>query len=138
MYFSFQIWPIVAALVAVTILTTRYLRLRNIPGPFITSFTDLWRVYQQNYNGPFSEILSQLHKKYGPIVRIGPNTVSVADAGAVETIYTLRGEFPKVRSITLTSKTLFQFVYLTKCHRLGRLLCSFTITGKWPYPREHH
>lgn len=37
-----------------------------------------------------------LHEKYGPVVRVGPNTVHVSDATAIPAIYTSHGEFRKV------------------------------------------
>ena len=70
-------------------------RLKSVPGPRLASFTDLWRAYAQNYSD-FTTTLLQLHHKYGPLVRIGPNSISVSDPAAVSTIYTNHGEFRKV------------------------------------------
>ena len=33
-----------------------------------------------------------MHKKYGPIVRLGPKNVSVSDAGAIKIIYSAGAE----------------------------------------------
>ena len=79
----------------VVLLYLRYQRLSSVPGPWLASFTDLWRAYSQKYYN-ITDVLLQLHKKYGSLVRIGPNTVSVSDAHAVSTIYTMHGEFIKV------------------------------------------
>ena len=38
-----------------------------------------------------------LHKKYGPLVRIGPNHVSVSDPKAINIIYGLKTGFTKVK-----------------------------------------
>ena len=51
------------------ILFTRYWRLSHVQGPFLASFTDLWR-FRLQYAGSIQPILYQLHKKYGPIVRM--------------------------------------------------------------------
>lgn len=98
MQLSLKVFVCFVAASLVAVLVRRYRRLRNVPGPLVTSFTDLWRSYHQIYKGPFSDVLASLHERYGPIVRIGPNTVSVADASAVPTIYSQRGEYIKVRS----------------------------------------
>lgn len=76
----------------------RYRRLWSIPGPYIACFTDLWRAYAQNFS-VFADTLLELHERYGPLVRIGPNTVSVGDPAAIAIIYTNRGEFKKVRAL---------------------------------------
>ncbi|KIW23706.1 uncharacterized protein PV07_11885 [Cladophialophora immunda] len=75
----------------------RYRKLSSIPGPFLASFTDLWRAYAQNY-GTIATTLIKLHEQYGPLVRIGPNTIHVSDPAAVSTIYTNHGEFRKADS----------------------------------------
>ncbi|KAH7050192.1 putative benzoate 4-monooxygenase cytochrome P450 [Macrophomina phaseolina] len=60
--------------------------LARFPGPFLASLTDLWQCYQfltlkQPYN------LTELHAKYGNIVRYGPNKLSVTSEDAVQIIY---------------------------------------------------
>ncbi|KAK3983905.1 cytochrome P450 [Cladorrhinum sp. PSN332] len=74
----------------------RYWGLRHIKGPFLASITDLWR-FRLQYSGSIQPILLQLHKRYGPIVRIGPNTISVSDPAHINTIFGARGGFTKVR-----------------------------------------
>ena len=74
---------------------TRYWRLRKIPGPLIASLTDIWRAKKQR-SGPTGPWLQALHQRYGPLVRIGPNTISINDAGSMRTIFTSKGDFPKV------------------------------------------
>lgn len=87
------------ALYIPVLLFLRYRALRYIPGPFFASFTNLWRAYAQSAGG-FNTKLIQLHEKYGPLVRLGPNSVSVGDPAAVGIIYTNRGEFIKVYQIS--------------------------------------
>ncbi|GAP91391.1 putative cytochrome p450 oxidoreductase [Rosellinia necatrix] len=49
--------------------------LRSIPGPFLASCTRLWKVRSViSENTQWEHI--ELHRKYGPVVRIGPNEVS--------------------------------------------------------------
>ncbi|CAG8972578.1 hypothetical protein HYALB_00011310 [Hymenoscyphus albidus] len=46
--------------------------LKNIPGPFIAKFTDLWRLFD-TLGGRAELTHIHLHAKYGPAVRLGPN-----------------------------------------------------------------
>lgn len=69
--------------------------LKKIPGPFVAKFSNLWR-FCNHYGQTHIETQKELHKKYGDVVRLGPNTVSIADAGLIKTIYSTRGTFVKV------------------------------------------
>lgn len=78
-----------------------YLRspLKKIPGPALAKFSDIWRFYN-HYGQTHIETQKELHKKYGDVVRLGPNTVSLADAGLLKTVYSTRGTFLKVSRST--------------------------------------
>ncbi|KAK0214230.1 cytochrome P450 monooxygenase [Armillaria nabsnona] len=60
--------------------------LRSYPGPLIAKFSDAWLVYV-TYKEHRSEVVHDLHMKYGPFVRIAPNHVSVALPDAQTIIY---------------------------------------------------
>ncbi|KAK0482260.1 cytochrome P450 monooxygenase [Armillaria novae-zelandiae] len=60
--------------------------LRSYPGPLIAKFSDAWLGYM-TYKGHRSEIVHDLHMKYGPFVRLAPNHVSVALPDAQNIIY---------------------------------------------------
>lgn len=65
--------------------------LAAFPGPFLASVTDLWQVYQyltlrQPYN------LTELHEKYGPFVRYGPDKLSVTSEDAIPLVYQKGGK----------------------------------------------
>uniref|UniRef100_A0A8H7TMJ1 Cytochrome P450 n=1 Tax=Bionectria ochroleuca TaxID=29856 RepID=A0A8H7TMJ1_BIOOC len=60
--------------------------LHNIPGPWIAGFSDLWRLFLVRRRHAQEEHIA-LHQKYGPIVRLGPRVVSIADPDAIKTIY---------------------------------------------------
>ncbi|KAI0533334.1 cytochrome P450 [Xylaria digitata] len=49
--------------------------LRSIPGPFLASCTRLWKIRSTIGENTHWEHID-LHRKYGPVVRIGPNEVS--------------------------------------------------------------
>jgi hypothetical protein len=88
------------AIVLVIQAVVTYLRspLRKIPGPFLARLTNVWRLLD-HYNQTHIETQRKLHKKHGDFVRLGPNTVSIADASLIKTIYSIRGTFRKVRSL---------------------------------------
>ncbi|KAF5668798.1 cytochrome P450 monooxygenase [Fusarium denticulatum] len=65
---------------------TFFSRLRNIPGPTLARFTDLWYVYRVR-QGHFEHDNISLHRKYGPIVRYGPNRYSFDHPEAAQIIY---------------------------------------------------
>lgn len=82
----------------------RYRKLSHVPGPFLASLTDFWRAYHQNA-GNHAAFSLKVHEKYGPVVRVGPNTVHVNDARAIPAIYTNHGEFPKVGNGDMALRT---------------------------------
>jgi len=73
-------------LVHVTIFVLDPHRIGQYPGPFLAKFTDLW-LGRVAANGHRSEVVHQLHKKYGTFVRLAPNHVSIADPDALQIVY---------------------------------------------------
>ncbi|OCK99432.1 pisatin demethylase [Cenococcum geophilum 1.58] len=74
---------------------TRYCTgLSHIPGPFLASISNLWKI-----KAAWQEDMPQqniaLHKKYGPLVRIGPNMISVDDPSAMSVIYGFKSIYLK-------------------------------------------
>lgn len=64
----------------------RYLSpLRDIPGPFVASFTRLWHM-RRILKGDQNLELIRLHEKHGHFVRIAPNEVSVSHPDALKKI----------------------------------------------------
>jgi hypothetical protein len=70
--------------------------LSKIPGPFIASLTPLWLVYQSRTLQRHRVEMS-LHQKYGPVVRIAPNEISVSDPKHLKMIYGANTPFLKSR-----------------------------------------
>ncbi|KAJ5714360.1 Benzoate 4-monooxygenase [Penicillium malachiteum] len=60
--------------------------LARYPGPFLASLTDVWQV-REWLTGKQPYRLTRLHAKYGPIVRYGPDKLSVTCKDAVQTVY---------------------------------------------------
>ncbi|KAF3937387.1 hypothetical protein ABW19_dt0206038 [Dactylella cylindrospora] len=70
--------------------------LAKVPGPRIVAVTT-WYEFWKNVvqDGQFIYKIIEWHEKYGPIVRIGPNEVHVADASFYNVLYTKEYRFTK-------------------------------------------
>jgi len=93
--------------------------LRRYPGPFFASkadwhpahllqltaleFTNLWRLYNV-HQGSFHLVVDRLHKKYGPVVRIGPNVIDVDYPELIKTVFNTKGDWKKVLVSALSRK----------------------------------
>ncbi|KAJ9165351.1 Cytochrome P450 [Coniochaeta hoffmannii] len=75
-----------AAALAVAQLLAAAFKLRGIPGPLMARLTDVWRFRAMRSKG-WSSRLVALHQRYGKLVRIGPNHISVSDPAAIPIIY---------------------------------------------------
>ena len=85
-----------ATLLCIQLARTRYVTgLSAIPGPFIASVSNLWKIMVV-YAGDMPRRNVAVHEKYGPVVRIGPNHVSFASPQALHTIHGARLAYPKV------------------------------------------
>ncbi|KAF8446892.1 putative cytochrome P450 [Terfezia claveryi] len=68
--------------------------LAKFPGPWLAATSTLWFVHDSlSGRSPFN--LAEAHKKYGPIMRVAPNQLSVADAGAWKEIH---GHHPREKT----------------------------------------
>lgn len=101
-----NLWKLAAAFGAYLLwrLFHSYWRLRHIPGPFWASLSDIPRTLWV-LTGHAQVIHRKLHDKYGPLIRIGPNMISVDEPDAIPTIYTTKPGTIKVRPRLLTIKT---------------------------------
>lgn len=81
-------WTIPIALILFFIVPyfTSNTELKDIPGPFFAKFTRLWLMLQARQGKRYLSV-DQAHKKYGKLVRIQPDHVSVADESAIQEIY---------------------------------------------------
>ena len=75
-----------------------YAKLRHVPGPFLASLTNFPRLCWVLSNRAHDIHISH-HRKYGKLVRFGPNMVSVGDPAEIPNIYGFNGKFVKVRRI---------------------------------------
>ena len=89
---------------------------RKIPGPFLAKFTDLWRLLSALSRQP--EVAQrQLHEKYGPVVRLGPNMISVSDPAMIDEIYSRKTVLNKVRISVCKMRPLFGLTTRTTAGR---------------------
>jgi hypothetical protein len=71
--------------------------LRHLPGPFLASISPLDRILTTAYGHQYRDH-SRYHEKYGSLVRVGPNHVSLSNAEHIATIYGIATKYYKVSS----------------------------------------
>jgi hypothetical protein len=93
--------PLLFSFVALGLATILYIirqrwfhQLSRHPGPFVASFTNLWKTYH-TYRLDLHEAVLDLHFRYGPVVRIGPKDLHFWDREAVPAIYKAGRSMPK-------------------------------------------
>ncbi|KAL3292811.1 cytochrome P450 [Colletotrichum asianum] len=69
-------------------------RLSHVPGPFWHAITG-FSMTRAALNGSVHEYYMELHEKYGPLVRIGPNTVMFSDPDTLKRIAAARSKYTK-------------------------------------------
>ena len=80
-----------------------YAKLRHIPGPFLASLSNLSR-RSWVLSGNSHAIHVSLHRRYGKVVRFGPNNISVSDPSAIPEVYGFGAKFPKVNALVSAEK----------------------------------
>jgi hypothetical protein len=60
--------------------------LRRYPGPWVASCSRIWKVWV-TYRGHSEHDFMRLHKKYGDVVRTGPNELSLASPRAAKEVF---------------------------------------------------
>ncbi|KAI1082349.1 BcABA1, cytochrome P450 monooxygenase [Whalleya microplaca] len=77
---AIDLTPTQAAILSLASLVTWYVvssfiswyRLSHVKGPFLASFSWLW-LFRVSYSGTYAQVTRDLSKKYGHLVRVGPN-----------------------------------------------------------------
>ncbi|KAI0405419.1 putative benzoate 4-monooxygenase cytochrome P450 [Xylaria palmicola] len=95
---------VISSLILIFQYTRQYFRLSHIPGPLLARISNLPRLYWVYHRNAHNIHISQ-HRRYGkgqsgtgtgpkwaPLIRYGPNAVSVGSAAAIDTIYRMRGD----------------------------------------------
>ncbi|KAI0096639.1 cytochrome P450 oxidoreductase [Nemania sp. FL0031] len=89
--------PLIVVLIGAVVYLLRshyYNGLNKIPGPFIAGLTSLWK-WNAVRREEMHTISADLHDKFGPLVRIGPNHVSASSAEAINVVHRARTGFTK-------------------------------------------
>lgn len=86
--------PFVVLAILLSFLRSKYNGLSKIPGPTLASYTKLWR-FHDVYKGQAHLTAIRLHRKHGPLVRIAPKIISVADPKEISKIYNIKGDYTK-------------------------------------------
>ncbi|KAI5922089.1 cytochrome P450 [Camillea tinctor] len=68
--------------------------LGKVPGPFWARFSRWWE-YRRVANGRSNLEYIRWHKKYGPVVRVGPNRYSISRPEDVKIVYDISSKFTK-------------------------------------------
>ena len=75
--------------------------LSKIPGPKYNLLSEVYLMIQE-FTGKRREYIHELHKLYGPVVRLGPNEVSFTSLEAMKEIYSSGGSgYDKTEFYTL-------------------------------------
>ncbi|KAJ2139575.1 hypothetical protein IW139_000446 [Coemansia sp. RSA 353] len=82
----FSLTTLLLVLVLFKVIYERWVTpLSQVPGPFVNSISGL-RMRYHMMRGTLPEELLRLHRKYGPIVRVSPQRVSVSDIAMVKQV----------------------------------------------------
>ncbi|KAK8036374.1 hypothetical protein PG991_001511 [Apiospora marii] len=79
--------------------------LRRFPGPFLAKWSNLWRFYH-TLRGDMHLVNLRAHRKYGPVVRTGPNNLDLDLPGLVRTVYSSDGRWSKTDFYTPASNLM--------------------------------
>ncbi|KAE8154562.1 putative cytochrome P450 [Aspergillus avenaceus] len=85
-----SIWLVGALLASLYLYRRTTSPLTKIPGPWYTKFTGLCLKYHE-FTAGRRLFIHQLHKKYGPVVRLSPDEVSFTSLEAIREIYASGG-----------------------------------------------
>ena len=75
--------------------------LAKFPGPWAAALSKYW-IVDHTIKGQLHRELIQLHARHGPVVRIAPNELSVADLDAIRQIYGAKPRGPEMIAVVLT------------------------------------
>ncbi|KAJ3569761.1 hypothetical protein NPX13_g5970 [Xylaria arbuscula] len=80
-------WCVVSSIMA-------WYELRHVPGPFLASFSYVWSFWA-TYTGHSNQIFSEAQKKYGKVMRIAPDAISIFDPETLFRINSPRSHYTR-------------------------------------------
>lgn len=75
-----------SAWLGILIYRAAFAPLSKLPGPWYSLFSDAFLMYRE-FSAQRRVYIHELHKTYGPVVRLGPNEVSFTSLEALKEIY---------------------------------------------------
>ena len=122
---SVSLLAFIAVIAALVWNLQSYFRLRSIPGPSWAAWTNYPRL-RWVLKGNAHDTHIALHRKYGRLVRFGPNMVSISDPAEISNIYGFNGKYLKsdfywVLSFYVKGKAI-PGLFATQDENLHRLL----------------
>lgn len=115
-----KLWLIFAllgyiALFYIAVYRALFAPLSKIPGPRYALFTDWWLMYKE-FTSQRRLYIHECHRKYGSVVRLGPNEVAFTSGEAVKEIYMSGGSgYDKTEFYTLfkqfDTRTMFSTLF---------------------------
>ncbi|EGZ68773.1 cytochrome P450 [Neurospora tetrasperma FGSC 2509] len=102
------LFVIVVVILAIAVYRLYLHPLASVPGPRLAALSNIWHAYHAR-NGRMYLLGKSLHKRYGPVVRVGPNELWFDSKEAFKTIYSAGSGFEKsdfYLSTLLTKPTL--------------------------------
>ncbi|TLD09566.1 hypothetical protein PspLS_11865 [Pyricularia sp. CBS 133598] len=114
--------------------------LSKFPGPKINAITYIPYLWQSKITGTFTKNTLELHKKYGPVVRISPDTVSMDGSLAWPLVFSRRAhqsEFHKFPPFYGPEDSAGIFTAPREQHRLqrrimGHAFSESALREQWP------
>ena len=104
-----HILALLSLVLAIYALYLRYLHpYRDVPGPFLATISPFWKV-RAALKGTFYKDITSGHERYGKILRIAPDEVSISDPEAIKQIYGHAAKFTKVLLIFFTTEIKTDF-----------------------------
>ncbi|TAQ83096.1 hypothetical protein B7494_g8578 [Chlorociboria aeruginascens] len=125
-----------------------YHPLSRFPGPKLAAASRWYEAYYDlcyGMGGQYTAEIRRMHEKYGPIVRIGPNEVSVSDPDFHEVVYApapaVRNKIPMIANILGTTAGTFgsmdHYVHRKRRAATSRFFSVDNIAKAEPIIREH-
>ncbi|KAI0850810.1 cytochrome P450 [Daldinia vernicosa] len=121
--FPYLLWCLVVVILSVVVWRLIFHPLADVPGPLLAASTGLYEAYYQcvkDGGGRYWVEIEKMHRRYGPIVRINPHEVHIADPDWNE-VYKYSAKASKPRWFYLLFFGKFPSTNVAESHALHQL-----------------